>query len=71
MSYMKASLMERSFEVGIHQTAAAIALADRVIGERNELLRTLREIASLPDGREHLAPGLAYIAIERFEGEMA
>ena len=71
MSYMKASLMERTFEVGIHQTAAAIALADRVIGERNELLRTLREIASLPERKEHLAPGLAYLAIEKYEGETA
>lgn len=71
MSYMKASLMERSFEVGLHQTATAIALADRVIGERNELLRALREIASLPDGKEYLAPDLAYMAIEKYEGEFA
>ena len=68
---MKQASVDRDYEVGLHQTAMAIALADNAIAQRNELLRTLREIASLPESREYLGPGLAYIAIQNFEGEQA
>lgn len=69
MSYMKASLMERSFEVGLHQTATAIALADRVIGERNQLIAALRQIADLPADEVQDAPTIAAFVLKFYGRE--